>query len=172
MKLPIVSTRSHLGKSLELDCERETITLVGPAGEELGTVSWESVIDQLLTQATLATSPEIRSQTRVALTFKVRYHTPQGHSFEGQAGGIGGGGLFIESSTPLPVGTKLSMEFALPTSPTEWLETKGIVAWVCPKSDQYTFSPGMGVQFTDISSDARGRVQDLVQLQRRTRQSV
>lgn len=168
MKLPIISTRSHLGKSLKLDCDQETITLVGPGGEELGTLPWESVIDQLLAQATLMESPETRSQTRVALSFRVRYHTPEGHSFESQAGGIGGGGLFIESSAPLSVGTKLSMELSLPNAPTEWMEAKGIVAWVCPQSDQYTFSAGMGVQFTDISIETRGQVQELVRAQRRS----
>ncbi len=82
--------------------------------------------------------------------------------FESRAGGIGGGGLFIESTAPLPVGTKLTVEFVLPDRPAEWLEAKGAVAWVCPKADQYTFSPGMGVRFTDISAEARGRVMDLV----------
>ncbi len=168
MKLPIVATRSHLGKSLELDCDRETITLVGPGGEELGTLTWESVIDQMLTQATLTQSPETRSQTRVALSFGVRYRTPEGHSFVSQAGGISSGGLFIESTAPLPVGTKLFIEFALPGAQTHWLEAKGTVAWVCPKSDQYTFSAGMGVQFTDISAEARGRVQDLIRSQLRS----
>ncbi len=162
MKLPIVATRTHLGKSLALDCERETITLLGPAGEELGTLSWESLIDQLLTQTAPEPSQQTRSQARVTLSFHVRYRTPEGNASEGRAGGIGGGGLFIESHTPLAVGTKLSLEFAFPASPNEWLKAKGIVAWVCPKSDQYTLASGMGVRFTDISPETRGRVFELV----------
>lgn len=76
--------------------------------------------------------------------------------------GIGGGGLFIESFTPLTVGTKLVMEFTLPETPNEWLSAKGMIAWVCPKADQYTFSPGMGVRFTDITPETRNRVLSLV----------
>jgi hypothetical protein len=57
---------------------------------------------------------------------------------------------------------KLSMEFTLPESPGEWLSAKGVIAWVCPKADQYTFSPGMGVRFTDIATETRNRVLTLV----------
>jgi Tfp pilus assembly protein PilZ len=70
--------------------------------------------------------------------------------------------MFIESHAPLPVGTKLSMEFSLPEKPDEWLPTKGVVAWVCPKADQYTFSPGMGVQFTEVAQNIRDRILELV----------
>ena len=34
--------------------------------------------------------------------------------------------------------------------------------WVCPKADQYTFSPGMGVRFTEINPDIRNRVLEVV----------
>ena len=54
------------------------------------------------------------------------------------------------------------MEFTLPESPGEWLSAKGVIAWVCPKADQYTFSPGMGVRFSDIAAETRNRVLSLV----------
>lgn len=167
MKLPVIATKTHLGKSLEVDCNRETITLLGPSGEPLGTVTWESVIDQLLSHAPAKEPKETRSQARVSLSFHVRYRTTDGTSYEGLASGIGGGGLFIESHEPLPVGTKLFLEFSLPGNAAEWLEAKGVVAWVCPKSDQYTFSSGMGISFTDIAADVRSRVLDLVRSHRR-----
>ena len=44
----------------------------------------------------------------------------------------------------------------------EWLSAKGIVAWVCPKADQYAFSPGMGVRFTEVTSEIRERILELV----------
>jgi uncharacterized protein (TIGR02266 family) len=98
----------------------------------------------------------------VTLTFRVKYTTPEGQQFESRAGGIGGGGLFIESVNPLSVGTKLALEFSLPEQPSEWLPAKGLVAWVCPKADQYTFSPGMGVRFTEINPEIRNRVLEVV----------
>jgi Tfp pilus assembly protein PilZ len=69
---------------------------------------------------------------------------------------------------PLRVGTDLDLEFALPDSPSEWMLAKGTVAWVCPRSDQYTFSSGMGVRFTDISADARSQVLAFVNAMKRS----
>jgi len=38
MRLPVTVTQGHKGKSLELDCEQETITLLSLRGEQLGTL--------------------------------------------------------------------------------------------------------------------------------------
>jgi type IV pilus assembly protein PilZ len=97
----------------------------------------------------------------------VRYGTPGAQPLESRATGIGGGGLFIESASPLPVGTDLELEFTLPERSTQWLRARGTVVWVCPKADQYTFSPGMGIRFTKISDEARGLVLALVESLRR-----
>ena len=172
MRLPVIATHGHKGKALDLDCEQETITLLGFRGEQLGTLTWESVIDQILASREPKDPKEARSDPRISLSVKVKYSTPEGKLFESRAGGIGGGGLFIESTAPPPVGTKLTIEFVLPDCPSEWLEAKGAVAWVCPKADQYTFSPGMGVRFIDISADARRRVMDLVRSLKGTGRSL
>jgi uncharacterized protein (TIGR02266 family) len=145
-----------------VDSVRETITLFGINGETLGTLAWDAIIDHILTHRKPGQAEDGRNEPRISFSIRVRYNTPQGVHIESRAGGIGGGGLFIESEAPLPVGTKLVIEFSLPDSPTEWLSAKGMVAWVCPKADQYTFSPGMGVRFTDIGSETRTRVLNLV----------
>lgn len=88
----------------------------------------------------------------------VRYATADGERVNGQASRIGPDGLFIESSNPLPIGTKIVVEFALPESPLEWLEARGVVAWICPKADQYEFSQGMGVKFVELSPPVRRRI--------------
>jgi len=155
MRLPVTATKAHKGKSLELDREHETIRLLGAKGDQLGTVSWESVID--LIQAMRAqTRPENHETS--SFVVNVRYGTADGQWFTSRASGVGDEGLFIECNDPLPVGTKLVMEVALPDCPTEWLGAKGTIAWVCPKADHYTFSSGMGVRFTEISAIARERV--------------
>jgi uncharacterized protein (TIGR02266 family) len=145
-----------------MDETRELVTLLGINGEPIGSLSWDFVIDQIMAYRKLPVQKEVRSEPRISLAFRVRYNTPEGRRFESRAGGIGGGGMFIESHTPLPVGTKLVMEFSLPEKPEEWLLTKGVVAWVCPKADQYTFSPGMGVQFTEVTQEIRDRILELV----------
>ncbi len=162
MKFPVSSSQRHKGKTLDLDAAREVVTLLGVHGEPLGNLSWEFVIDQILTYRTPGVPCDARSEPRVSLSVRVKYNTPEGTQFDSRANGIGGGGLFIESPEPLPVGTKLAVQFALLDNPSEWLHAKGVVAWVCPKADQYTFSPGMGVQFTDIAPEARNRILELV----------
>lgn len=172
MKYPVSSSLRHRGKVLELDAAREIITLLGINGEPIGSLSWDFVIDQILAYRKPPVQKEVRSEPRISLAFRVRYNTPEGQRFESRAGGIGGGGLFIESQSPLPVGTKLAMEFSLPEKPTEWLPAKGIVAWVCPKADQYTFSPGMGVRFTDVTPEIRDRILELVKSVQGTEQAA
>ena len=162
MKFPVVSSNRHKGKTLEIDSSKEVITLVGINGEPMGSLTWDFLVDQILTYRKPQQSREARSEPRISLSIRVKYHTPEGTQFESRAGGIGGGGLFIESFTPLAVGTKLAMEFTLPESLGEWLSAKGVIAWVCPKADQYTFSPGMGVRFSDIAAETRNRVLSLV----------
>lgn len=162
MRLPIIVTIPHKGKALEIDSQREVISLLGPRGERMGTVPWESVIDQILATNEATRTPESRTQPRVSLVAKVRYSIPGGKRLESNAVGIGLGGMFIESSTPQPVGTQLEVEFALPDRPGDWLEVKGTVAWVCPKADQYTLSPGMGIRFAETSANVRERLVELV----------
>ncbi|MBI3356069.1 MAG: PilZ domain-containing protein [Nitrospirae bacterium] len=172
MKYPVSSSLRHKGKVLELDAAREVVTLLGINGDPIGSLSWDFVIDQILAYRKLPVQKEVRSEPRISLAFRVRYNTPEGPRFESRAGGIGGGGLFIESQAPLPMGTKLAMEFSLPEKPSEWLPAKGMVAWVCPKADQYTFSPGMGVRFTEITQEVRQRILELVKTAQGTGQAA
>ncbi|UVT15937.1 MAG: TIGR02266 family protein [Nitrospira sp.] len=172
MKYPVSSSLRHKGKILELDAAREMVILLGINGEAIGSLSWDFVIDQILAYRKVSVQKEIRSEPRISLAFRVRYNTPEGPRFESRAGGIGGGGLFIESQAPLPIGTKLAMEFSLPEKSEEWLLAKGTVAWVCPKADQYTFSPGMGVRFTEIAEDVRDRIHEIVKSIQNTSQAA
>lgn len=162
MRLPVIATSGHQGKVLELDCKRELVTVRGPKGEPLGSVTWASIIEQAGATSQGAGLPEHREQPRVSLVLKVRYTTRGGKAVESRAGGIGGGGLFIESPAPLPVATDIALEFSLPDRPGEWLQASGTVAWVCPKADHYTFSSGMGIRFSEIAPEARARILQLV----------
>ena len=171
MKYPVVSSLRHKGKTIELDATREIITLIGINGDPMGNLSWDFVIDHILAYRKPNHFEDGRTDPRISLSVRVKYNTPQGQQVESRAGGIGGGGLFIESEAPPPIGTKLVIEFCLPDSATEWLSAKGVVAWVCPKADQYTFSPGMGVRFTDIAAETRIRVLNLIHSVKRANQS-
>lgn len=162
MKYPVSSSLRHNDKVIELDVAREMIVLLGVSGDVIGSLSWDFVIDQILAYRKVSVQKEVRLEPRISLAFRVRYNSPEGLRFESRAGGIGGGGLFIESHSPLPVGTRLAMEFSFLEKSEEWMPAKGTVAWICPKADQYTFSPGMGVRFTEIAEDVRDRIHELV----------
>jgi uncharacterized protein (TIGR02266 family) len=99
----------------------------------------------------------------------VRYTTPEGKQYDSLTGGIGGGGLFIESSTPLAPGTELGVEFALPDRPWEKHKAKAKVAWTRNKPERFLLFPGMGVQFTDIDDQARKELVELVAALNRSR---
>ncbi|HWJ46572.1 MAG TPA: PilZ domain-containing protein, partial [Candidatus Udaeobacter sp.] len=103
------------------------------------------------------------------LAVKVRYTTPEGKQFDSLTGGIGAGGLFIESSAPLAPGTELSVEFALPDHPWVKHKAKAKVAWTRNKPERHLLFPGMGVQFTNIDEKARKELVELVDALNRSR---
>lgn len=170
MKLPITATEGDQGKVLDVDCERETITLLDERGEFVGSISWASVVKFIQTCADDEAFLNSRNYPRAPLAVKVRYTTKDGKKFESLTGGLGGGGVFIESSSPLPQGSELTLEFSLPDRPSERLTAKARVAWVRTKAERYLLFPGMGVQFTEINSEDRKRVEDLVVALNRVRQ--
>ena len=47
VKYPVSSSLRHKGKTLDLDANREVITLLGINGEPMGNLSWDFVIDQI-----------------------------------------------------------------------------------------------------------------------------
>jgi hypothetical protein len=161
MRLPVTSI-AHKGKLLELDAERETITLIGLQGEVLGRTTWDSLIDQIQATSTPLPPAPVRQYPRVSLSVAVRYRIGDGDAMLGRTSGIGGGGLFIECPSPPPVGTTVFVEFALPDQPDDWVKATCAVAWICSRPDQYQFQPGMGVMFVEISLAGFVRVVALV----------
>lgn len=169
MKFPVTETQGHEGKILEIDANHEVISLHSPKGELLGTLSWQEIIERILASDDDTRFAHARAHPRAPLAVKVRYTTPEGKQFDSLTGGIGGGGLFIESSTPLAPGTELAIEFALPDRPWEKHKAKAKVAWTRNKPERFLLFPGMGVQFTDIDEKARKELVELVTALNRSR---
>lgn len=169
MKLSVITTPGHQGKQLAIDADRETIEVRDASGRLLGTVPWGAIIERVLASGEDARFAHCRAHPRAPLAVKVRYTTPEGKQFDSLTGGIGGGGLFIESSAPLAPGTELSVEFALPDRPWEKLTAKAKVAWTRTKPERYLLFPGMGVQFTEIDDKAQALLVDLVDALNRSR---
>jgi len=169
MKLPVISTEGHQGKSLVIDPEQETITIYDASDRLLGQVPWGAIIERVFASDDDTRFAHCRAQPRAPLALKVHYRTTEGKEFDGLTGGIGGGGLFIESSTPLPPGTELSVEFALPDRPWDKLKARAKVAWTRNKPERYLLFPGMGVQFVDIDQKAQHLLVELVDALNRSR---
>ncbi|GKS56629.1 hypothetical protein YTPLAS18_01560 [Nitrospira sp.] len=170
MKFPVLSTDAHQGKTLEIDCDRETLTLLGHQGESLGSLTWAWVIDRILSNNEVDAFAHCRAYPRAPLAIKVACETEDGHRFESLTGGIGGGGLFIESSSPLAPGSELVLEFSLPDSPGRTISAKAKVVWRRHKVERLLMFPGMGLQFTDIRDEARDQIVTLVEALNRGRQ--
>jgi len=162
MKFPVITTEGHEGKVLEMNAGQEMVTLHSAKGELLATLPWGVVIEQILAGDDDLRFGHARSHPRAPLAVKVRYTTPEGGQFDSLTGGIGTGGLFIESSTPLSPGTELSIEFALPDHPLEKHKAKAKVAWTRNKIERHILFPGMGVQFIEIEEKARKELGELI----------
>lgn len=169
MKFPITMTQEHQGKVLDLNPDQETLTLFNDKGQPLGTLSWGNLIEHILTIDEDTRFAHSRAHPRAPLAIKVRCTTSEGKHFDSLTGGIGGGGLFIESSTPLAPGTEMTVEFSLPDRPADKYKAKAKVAWTRAKPERYILFPGMGVQFTEIDRDAQQRLVELVDALNRTR---
>jgi len=170
MKFSVTTTEGHDGKVLEMNADQEVVMLHSATGALLGTLSWRMVIEQILASSDDdARFAHVRSYPRAPLAVKVRYTTPEGKQFESLTGGIGAGGLFIESSTPLAPGTELSVEFALPDRPWEKHKATAKVAWTRNRPERHLLFPGMGVQFTHIDEKAREELVELVDALNRSR---
>lgn len=169
MKFPVIMTEGHQGKILEMDADLEAVSLYSPTGKLLGVLSWGAVIEQILAGDEDVRFAHARSHPRASLAMKVHYRTPEGKQFDSLTGGIGPGGLFIESSAPLAPGTELFIEFVLPDRPGEEHMAKAKVAWTRNKPERHLLFPGMGVQFTDIDEKTRKELIQLVEALNRSR---
>ncbi len=169
MTFPIVVTVGHEGKSLVMDSKQEIIIVHDTSGQLLGGMSWGAIIERVLVSGEDARFAHCRAQPRAPLALKVRYTTLEGKHVDSLTGGIGGGGLFIESGAPLSPGTELTVEFALPDQPRDKLKAKAKVAWVRNKPERYLLFPGMGIQFVDLDTKVQEQLVGLVEALNRSR---
>lgn len=172
MKVTVQSTVGHQGKSLSFDTQGETVLIHTPSGDLLGSLPWGTIIDRAITSFDDSEYAHSRNYPRTPLALKVRYSTPDGKQIDSLTGGVGGGGLFIESSAPLAPNTRLTVEFALPHRPTQKLRAKGRVAWTRNKPERYLLFPGMGIQFIEIEEQAQKELIELVEALNRNRLSL
>ena len=105
--------------------------------------------------------PKKRNYPRAPISIRIQYRESQQGAKEGFTAIMGGGGLFIDTVSPLPVGTDVGLEFGLPGQPGS-VKVDGQVVWVRPEFDPKGFSPGMGIQFKKINEADREKIMQFV----------
>lgn len=104
--------------------------------------------------------PESLREPRTPIAFEVHYQTREAflsaYSFN-----LSGGGLFLCTEEPLPVGERLRVRFTLPSGDTPF-EAMAQVAWLSQARLGNPYPPGMGVQFIDLPLEARDAIAALV----------
>ncbi len=106
----------------------------------------------------VGSSVERRLSQRADLLVRVDYATVD-ELFSEFTRDINAGGLFIETEKPRPAGTVVSMYFNLPGSD-EPFQTQGRVIRVDVGGPNGP--PGMGIEFDELGSEARTRINALI----------
>lgn len=101
---------------------------------------------------------ERRRADRADLVVRVDYQTVD-EFFSEFARNINEGGLFVESATPHPLGTRVDLQFQLPGSD-EPVRVSGSVVRTSPGSADEP--KGMGIVFDNLDTQTRQRIDELV----------
>ena len=111
-------------------------------------------------------SLERRRAERADLVVRVDYQTVD-EFFSEFARNINEGGLFVESETPQPLGTKVELHFQLPGSD-EPVQASGSVVRVSSGSPDEP--PGMGIAFGELDTETRHQINEMVRRLRSPKQ--
>jgi len=99
-------------------------------------------------------SQEKRRHARFPVKIRIRYRTTGGF-FQDYAQNLSIGGIFIETDDPLPMGTRLSLEFCLPDLDSA-IRTDGVVVHRIPgRRAGGSTEGGMGIQFSELDDKNR-----------------
>lgn len=99
-----------------------------------------------------------RRTSREMLLVRVEYSTID-EMFSEFTHDINEGGLFIETEKPQVTGTEVSLRFNLPGN-SDALQTTGSVVWV--RSGGGSAPAGMGIEFDELTSDDRQRINEMI----------
>jgi len=94
---------------------------------------------------------ERRASPRVELNVGVGFRSDT-NFYTGFTCDLSEGGLFVATHMLLPIGTSLTLTFALPAGPE--IVARGVVRWLRdPRDDSAEAVRGMGIQFESINRD-------------------
>ncbi len=102
-----------------------------------------------------------RKSNRLHHEILVAYRTMEGFVTD-WAVNISKGGLFVNTRTPLPVGSQVRLIISLPNAAFPY-DLTGKVSWVNEFDNQSNVAPGMGIEFVDIGEDQKAKIADFVE---------
>lgn len=139
-KKSVKTTPSGKKKTDQTGAKRQTTTATGSSGNK---------------------GQDGREQVRVPVQLLVDYRA-DGHYLFDFCRDLGTGGVFIETSSPLPAGSTLDLTFTIPDSK-QTLRTSGTVIWAQPPVDgRKNLTPGMGIQFSGFTGEQRTALEEFV----------
>jgi type IV pilus assembly protein PilZ len=150
------------GWTMEIDTEVHELTIRNEKDEVVLNIPVDEAIQFLL--ARKSDGYGLRREPRVNAAVQLKYADEEGKEYEGLAGTISGGGLFLESHSLYPVGTSLRLEIKLPHHPDFPVCAAGEVVWTRPKMERAVLFPGMGIKFSQISDEDKERVIEFVKI--------
>jgi uncharacterized protein (TIGR02266 family) len=100
--------------------------------------------------------PDGRRNARVPVALQLEYRSA-GAFLVAYTTNLSKGGLFVDTSTPLPIGTLVAMQLRAPNTPV--CEIQGTVAWLRPESTGPGQPAGMGIVI-DTAAEQYGAVVD------------
>ncbi len=103
------------------------------------------------------TAEEKRETPRTAAVLRVDYSTTDSF-FSDFTTDINEGGMFIETDHPHASGTAVSLHFQLPGE--DSIKIQGRVVW--SREGESPEPPGMGIEFEDLTEDAKATINRLV----------
>ncbi|HLL55877.1 MAG TPA: TIGR02266 family protein, partial [Myxococcaceae bacterium] len=99
-------------------------------------------------------------QSRVRMQASVDMES-ESNFFQGFSTNLSEGGLFVATVQMLPRGTPVDLHFTLPGG--KRIDAKGVVRWTREVNDRTPdIFPGVGVQFTDLPTEAAAAIRSFV----------
>lgn len=98
---------------------------------------------------------EKRTAERVFARVQVEYETLDDF-LEDYCSNLSLGGMFIETTQPMPINTRFRLRFRIPGRQ-RTVDTRAIVRWV---NDEGSLNQGMGVAFDELAPDDKRAVEE------------
>jgi len=108
----------------------------------------------------VADSTEKRTTERLPIRMLVEYESSEDFLIDYTAN-MSIGGMFIQTSNPLEVGTRFRLRFRIPGRDAP-VDTVGEVCWVLSAEEAGVMQPGMGVRFEELEAKDRASVEEML----------